>query len=38
MMMVGDLRYLPLVDDEGRAAGVVTSQGLIDYIASLVIG
>jgi len=38
LMMVGDLRYLPLVDEGGRAAGVVTSRGLIDYIASLVIG
>jgi 2-oxoglutarate ferredoxin oxidoreductase subunit beta len=36
LMMVGDLRYLPLVDERGRAAGVVTSRGLIDYIASLV--
>jgi 2-oxoglutarate ferredoxin oxidoreductase subunit beta len=38
LMMVGDLRYLPLVDDRGRAVGVITSRGLIDYIASLVIG
>jgi 2-oxoglutarate ferredoxin oxidoreductase subunit beta len=38
LMMVGDLRYLPLVDDRGSAAGVITSRGLIDYIASLVIG
>ena len=38
LMMVGDLRYLPLVDGGGRAAGVVTSHGLIDYFTSLVIG
>ena len=36
LMMVNDLRYLPLVDEEGRPTGVVSSRDLIDYLASLV--
>ena len=38
LMMVNDLRHLPLVDDEGRPAGVVNSRDLIDYLATLVMG
>jgi len=38
LMMVNDLRYLPLVGEEGRPTGVVSSRDLIDYLASLVMG
>jgi len=35
-MMVSDLRYLPLVDDEGRPVSIVTSRDLIDFLAARV--
>jgi hypothetical protein len=34
-MVVGDLRYLPLVDADERPSGIIGSRGLINYIASL---
>jgi len=37
-MMVGDLRYLPLVDDEGRPTRITSSGDIIGHIASLVCG
>jgi len=33
-MMVSDLRYLPLVDDEGRPVSIVTSRDLIDFLSA----
>ena len=38
LMTVNDLRYLPLVDEQGRPTGVVSSRDLIDYLAALVMG
>jgi CBS domain-containing protein len=38
LMVVGDLRYLPLIDDDGVPIGVISSRDLIDYVASLVMG
>ena len=35
-MMVSDLRYLPLVDDEGRPVSIVTSRDLIDFLSARV--
>ena len=35
-MMVGDFRYLPLVDDEGHPKKVLSSRDIINYLASLV--
>jgi len=37
-MMVGDFRYLPLVDDEGRPTRITSSGDIIGHIASLVCG
>ena len=37
-MMVSDLRYLPLVDDEGRPVSIVTSRDLIDFLSARVAG
>jgi 2-oxoglutarate ferredoxin oxidoreductase subunit beta len=37
-MMVSDLRYLPLVDDEGRPVSIVTSRDLIDFLSDRVDG
>lgn len=37
-MKVGDLRYLPLVDDEGRPQQIISSRDIINYLASLVEG
>lgn len=31
-MMIGEFRHLPLVDDEGRPAGMVSSRDIINYI------
>ena len=36
LMMVNDLRYLPMVDDAGSPAGIVNSRDLIEYLAKLV--
>ncbi len=33
-MMVSDLRYLPLVDDEERPVSIVTSRDLIDFLSA----
>ena len=38
LMVVNDLRYLPLIDDDEAPIGVISSRDVIDYIASLVIG
>jgi CBS domain-containing protein len=38
LMVVSDLRYLPLIDDDGVPIGVISSRNLIDYVASLVVG
>jgi len=35
LMVVGDLRYLPLVDEDGRPFGVIDSRDLIDHFGSL---
>jgi len=37
-MMVSDLRYLPLVDDEERPVAIVTSRDLIDFLSARVEG
>ena len=37
-MMVGDLRHLPLVDEEGRPEKILSSRDIIDYVAYLVEG
>lgn len=37
-MKVADLRYLPLVDDEGRPREIISSRDIINYLASLVEG
>jgi CBS domain-containing protein len=37
-MMVGDLRHLPLVDDEGRPEKILSSRDIINYVAYLVEG
>jgi CBS domain-containing protein len=37
-MMVGDLRYLPLVDEEGRPTRMVSSRDIIGHIGLLVCG
>ena len=34
-MVVSDLRYLPLIDDDEAPIGVISSRDLIDYVASL---
>jgi CBS domain-containing protein len=31
-MMVSDLRYLPLVDDQGRPKGIISSRDIINYL------
>jgi CBS domain-containing protein len=36
LMVVSDLRYLPLIDDDEVPIGVISSRDLIDYVASLV--
>jgi CBS domain-containing protein len=36
LMTVGDLRHLPLVDDDGRAVGIISSRDIVDRIAALV--
>lgn len=35
-MMVGDFRYLPLVDEEGRPTQILSSRDIISYLTSLV--
>jgi 2-oxoglutarate ferredoxin oxidoreductase subunit beta len=35
LMVVGDLRYLPLVDEDGRPSGIIDSRDLIDHFGSL---
>jgi 2-oxoglutarate ferredoxin oxidoreductase subunit beta len=35
LMVVGDLRYLPLVDKDGCPSGIIGSRDLINHIASL---
>ncbi len=37
-MMVGDLRHLPLVDEEGRPERILSSRDVINYVAYLVEG
>ena len=37
-MKVGDLRHLPLIDDEGRPKEIISSRDIINYLASLVEG
>jgi CBS-domain-containing membrane protein len=34
-MIVSDIRYLPLVDDDGRPVGIVSSRDVIAYMARL---
>jgi 2-oxoglutarate ferredoxin oxidoreductase subunit beta len=34
-MMLGDFRYLPLVDKDGRPVGIVNSRDLINHIAAI---
>ncbi len=36
LMVVSDLRYLPLVDDRQRPVGIIDSRDLIEHLASLV--
>jgi CBS domain-containing protein len=36
-MKVGDLRYLPLVDESGRPRRIVSSRDIINYLTSLVL-
>ena len=38
LMVVSDLSYLPLIDDDEAPIGVISSRDLIDYVASLVMG
>ena len=38
LMMVGDLRYLPLVDDGGLPVGIISTRDVVDHIAALVMG
>lgn len=35
-MRVGDLRYLPLIDDDGRPSKIISSRDIINYLTSLV--
>lgn len=35
-MMVGDFRYLPLVDEEGRPTKILSSRDIISFLTSLV--
>ena len=35
-MMVGDHHHLPLVDDDGRAVGIISSRDVIRHIADLI--
>ena len=35
LMVVGDLRYLPLVDEDGRPSGIIGLRDLIDHFGSL---
>jgi CBS domain-containing protein len=35
LMVTGDLRYLPLVDEDGRPSGIISSSDLIDHFGSL---
>jgi len=37
-MKVGDFRYLPLVDDQGRPKEIISSRDIISYLTSLVLG
>jgi predicted transcriptional regulator len=37
-MKVGDLRYLPLVDDQGRPKQIISSRDIINYLCFLVLG
>ncbi|NQT16653.1 MAG: CBS domain-containing protein [Planctomycetes bacterium] len=37
-MKVGDLRHLPLIDDQGRPKEIISSRDIINYLASLVEG
>ncbi len=37
-MMVGDLRHLPLVDEDGRPKKILSSRDMINYVAYLVRG
>jgi 2-oxoglutarate ferredoxin oxidoreductase subunit beta len=36
LMVVNDLRYLPLIDEDKTPIGIISSRDLIDYVASLV--
>ena len=36
-MKVGDLRYLPLVDDQGRPRAIISSGDIINYLCFLVL-
>jgi CBS domain-containing protein len=35
LMVTGDLRYLPLVDEDGRPSGIIGLRDLIDHFGSL---
>jgi CBS domain-containing protein len=35
-MTVGDLRHLPLVDEENRSVGVISSRDIINHLAAVV--
>lgn len=35
-MMVGDYRYLPLVGEDGKPAGIITCQHIIRYLSDVV--
>ena len=35
LMAVGNLRHLPLVDEHGRPAGIISSRDLIEHVGSL---
>lgn len=36
-MMVGDFRYLPLVDDQGRPTQIISSRDIIGYLTQIVV-
>ena len=37
-MTISDLRYLPLVDEDGRPERIVDSRDLVAYLSTLVLG
>jgi len=38
LMVTADLRYLPLIDEDGRPSGVIGSRDLIDHFGALAMG